>query len=173
MRGGDDAGNALEVGRGGDVMKAGGGAECGNGFGLAVADFEEEPAAGLERGEGGGDEAAVDGESIGAGEERGVGLEVADFGVERGEVGVGDVGRVGDDEVEDFTGDGGEEIALEEADGDSVALCVFFGESECGRGEVDGGDAGLGQVVRERDGEDAGAGADVQDLSWRDLTRGG
>lgn len=76
----------------------------GKGGALSVADFEGEKAAGLERGARLGDEAAVEVEAGGAGEERGVWLVVADLRVEQRGVGVGNIGRVGDDGVEGLTG---------------------------------------------------------------------
>ena len=58
----------------------------------------------------------------------------ADFDGDESAVGVGNVGGIGDDEFELLAGDGGEEIALQEADaiGDVIASCVFRGEGEGG-----------------------------------------
>ena len=114
------------------MLESGGGQEGVYGLLLAVADFEEEPAAGSERSEGGRDETAVDFEAVVAGEEGEMGFVVADLNGKRREVFGRDVGRIGDDEVELLAGDGSEEIALEKADGDGVEVGVFAGNGEGG-----------------------------------------
>ena len=69
-------------------------------------------------------------------------LVFADFDGDEGAVGVGDVGRVGCDDFELLIGDGGEEVALEEADvvGAPKTFCVEPGNRECTFGDVDRGD---------------------------------
>ena len=78
---------------------------------------------------------------------------VADFDGERGAVGIGDVGRVGDDDVEGLAGDGREKIALQKADsiGDVVALRILARDGERGCRDVDGGDLRR-ELVREGNG---------------------
>ena len=125
-----DAGDALQVGGEFNVGETGVGEESVDGWLLAVADFERDEAAGGESGEGLRDEAAVDFEAVVAGEEGEGWFVIADFDGEGIAIGGGDVGRIGDDEVELLAGDGREEIALEKADGNSVAICVFFGAGE-------------------------------------------
>ena len=83
-----------------------------NGWLLAVADFECDEAAGGESGEGLRDEATVDFEAVIAGEEGEGWFVIADFDGEGIAIGGGDVGRIGDDEVELLAGDGREEVAL-------------------------------------------------------------
>ena len=117
-----------------------------------------------------GDEAAVDVEAFVASEQGGVGLVVADLGVEGGLVGLGNVGRVADDGiVGGFVGDGGEEVGLEE--GDAVGHVVGFGvdpsDFEGFGGDVEGSDAGLGEVDGQRDGDGSGAGANVGDAEGK------
>ena len=51
---------------------------------------------------------------------------VADFDGEGSAVGGGDVGRIGDDDVELLAGDGREEIALEKADSSSCLDLRFL-----------------------------------------------
>ena len=66
-----------------------------------------------------GEEAAVDVEALGAGEEGGVGLVLEDLVGHGGGFVEGDVGRVGDDDVEGGEGlnqGSGEEIGLEKGD---------------------------------------------------------
>ena len=119
------------------------------GFALAVADLEGEEAVGFQESVGLGDEAAVDVEAFGASEESGVGLVVADFGVEGGAVGLGDVGRVADDGVVGgFVCDGSQEVGLEEGDavGYVVGFCVRLRDFQCFGGEVEGGDLGLWEM---------------------------
>ena len=69
-----------------------------------------------------GEEAAIDVEALGAGEEGGVGFVLEDLVRHGGGFIEGDVGGIGDDDVEGWGGlklGGGEEIGLEE--GDAVA----------------------------------------------------
>ena len=147
-----------------DVLEASGGEEIVDCSLLAISDFEGDEAAWNERREGGGNEAAVDVEAIVAGEEGERGFVVADFDGEGVAISAGNVRRIGDDEIELFTGNGGEEIALKKADAivDAVAFCVCFGEGEGRFGDVCGCDLCLGQVVREGNSDCAGAGTDVE-----------
>ena len=82
---------------------------------------------------GGGEEAAVDVETLRAGEEGGVGFVLEDLVGHGGGFVEGDVGGVGDDDVEGRGGlelRGGEEIGLEESDAvaEVVAGGVVFGD---------------------------------------------
>jgi hypothetical protein len=71
---------------------------------LVEADLEEEVAAGLEVARRLRDEAADDGEAVAAGRERDTRFVLAHLALESREVGLGDVGRIGDDDVEARTG---------------------------------------------------------------------
>ena len=95
-----DAWDALQVGCEFDVGESGVGEEHVDGGLLAVADFKRDETAGDESGEGLRDEAAVDIEAVVAGEESQRWLVVADFDGKGIAVGGGDVGWIGDDEVE-------------------------------------------------------------------------
>ena len=157
-----DAGDALEVGEEFDGVP--GSEEGGEGVALAEAELEGEKAGGLEQGVGLGEKAGVELEAGGAGEEGLRGLVGADLGVERGGIGIGDVGRVRDDGVEG--GLGGElleEVGLKKVDagGEVVGGGVLAGESEGFGGEVKRGDQGVGECVSESEGDGSGAGADV------------
>ena len=116
-----------------------------------------------------GEEAAVDVETLGAGEEGGVGFVLEDFVGHGGGFVEGDVGRVGDDDVEGREGleqGRGEEVGLEEGDvvGEAEAGGVVLGDGK-GRGvEVGSGDARGGKLGGECEGNGAGAGADVEDV---------
>src|ERR1019366_2628853 len=90
----------LEIGGEVEVLEARGSEQGRDGGGLAEADFQGEVAAWGECGERGGNEAAVDVEAVGAGKESEGGFVVADFDGERVAIGRGNVGRIGEDEVE-------------------------------------------------------------------------
>ena len=130
---------------------------------MVGADLEEEGAAGGEARGGFGDEAADEVESLGAAVERGGGI-VADFGGEGCDFPAGDVGEVGEDEVE-LGVVGWKEVGLVEADavGELVAGGVIGGEGESVGREVGGVDGGGGEFEGEGEGDDAGAGADVEE----------
>lgn len=95
---------------------------------LAAANFERDEAAGCECGEGLRNEASIDVESVVTGEQREGWFVIANFDGEGVAVCGGNVGWVGDDQVEGFASDRGEEIALEQADGAIVGLSVLFGD---------------------------------------------
>lgn len=134
-----------------------------DGVALVVADFHEEPAAGRERLPCLGDEALVNVQAGGAGVERGFWLVVADLFFEY--FIFGNVGRVGNDGVEDFFHHGGEQVRFEEANAgfELVAFGIFAGEFECGGGGVEGGDGGPWQRMSEGQGDGSAACADVSD----------
>ena len=119
----------MQVGREGDIAEAGLGKEFGDRFLLAVADFQNDEPAGRECHEGLGDEAAVDGETIRACKESLPGLEVADFGGEAHVVGLGDVWRVGDDDLILLACNGCKQVPDEKANsvGDSICSRVLTG----------------------------------------------
>ncbi len=75
----------------------------------------------------------------------------------------GTVGWVGEDGVEGLACYGGEEVGLEEADpiGKVEATGVLAGDGEGLGGDVEGGDAGLREVMGDGDGYGSGAGAYV------------
>ena len=109
-------------------------------------------------------EPSIDVEAVVAGEEGGGGFVVADFGLEGWGVGEGDVGWVGEDDVEWVVGfKRGEEIAFEEDDLGVVGLGVFAGYGEGGGGDVGGVDLGCGEVGGEGYGDGPGSGSDVGD----------
>jgi hypothetical protein len=101
---------------------------------------------------------------------------VHDLGLEGGGFVDGDVGRVGDDDVE---GRGGFELRRgEQVGGEKVdamaeveATGVVLRDGEGGGGEVGGGDVGGGEMGGEREGDGSGAGADVEDAEG-DASRG-
>jgi len=134
---------------------------------LAEAELEGEQAFGFEGRVGGGDEAAIDVEALGAGEEGGVRFMLEDFVGHGGGFVEGDVGRVGDDDVEGWGGlqlGSDEEIGLEKVDAmaEMVACGVVFGDGERRGVEVGGGDVGRGEFGGESESDSAGAGADVE-----------
>ncbi len=154
----------MEVGEGFDGFEACGLNQRGHGRLLAVSNFQEQVAAGNKCRVGCGDEAAVNLKAVIAGEEGEGWLVVSDFYGERGAVCGGDVGWVGDDEVELLASYGGEEIALKEADavGDVIELRVLAGEVERVARKIDGRDGCAGKLVGERNGYAARSGADVK-----------
>ena len=93
---------------------------------LAAADFKSDEATGDKDRVCLGNELTVDGEPIAAGEERKFRFVVADLDSERGSIGIGDIGRVGDDDVEGLACDRRKKIALKKTDSisDSVLLRV-------------------------------------------------
>lgn len=160
--------DAVEAGKVSRNFGAGGGegraGEGEDGGALGVADLGEQGAAGAEAGGGLPDEALDEAEAVGAAVQTEAGLVLADLGRTGLELGAGDVGEVGGDDVGP-TVQWGEQVALQEADafGDAVALGVAAGEGEGVRGDVDGGDLGLREVDGQSDGDGAGASADVGD----------
>lgn len=168
----DDALDSLEIGSEFDLMEAGEREHSFNGGRLAVSDFGGDETAGDETIEGLGDEAAVDIEAVGAGEEREGGLVVADFDGKGGPVDCGNVWRVGGDDVELLTDEGGEKVAMEESDGNSIAICVLAGEVEGFGREVCCRDGGMGEMVGEGDGDGTRACADVEDAGETAHDRG-
>jgi hypothetical protein len=165
---GDYTWDALEVMSYFDVVESGGGEE-GFDIGLLVeAEFEGEIAAGDKGRVGGGDEAAVDFESVASAEEGDVRFVLADFYGDEGAIGVGDVGRIGDDDFEVLAADGGEEVALQEANVvcDCVAGCVLAGDGESGFGDVGRCERRVGKLSGEGNDDGAGAGAYVNDAEW-------
>jgi hypothetical protein len=154
----------LEIVEEGDVFPVGEeGAEC---VALAVADLKGEEAIGLEGGAGLRDEATVEVEAEWTGEEGLRGLVVADLGMELSAVAFGNVGRVAEDGVVDFDFVVGDEVGVEEADavGEVVGAGIFAGYGEGFGGDVEGGDAGMGEMCGEGQRNGSGAGADVEDL---------
>ena len=102
---------------------------------LAKADFHEQRALRLKHGECLRDQPAINVEAVVPGEESERGLILADFDRERGAIRCRHIGGVGDDQLKALVGDGGEQIALEEANasGDFVACGVFAGDLQgCG-----------------------------------------
>jgi len=163
--GGGYAGDSLEVVGDFDVLEAGGGEKRFDVGLLAEAEFEDEIAAGDEGSMSGRDEAAVDFEAVVAAEEGDVGFVLADFDGDKRAVGVGNVGWVGGDDFESLARDGGEEVALKEADvaGDVVAGSVLASDGEGGVGDVDGGEGRVTKLSSKGNDDGAGAGADVED----------
>jgi len=79
---GYDAGNALQIGSELNSLEAVFGQQRAEGFGLPVADLEDESAAGDERPMRRRDETAIDGQAVIAGKECKFGLEIAHFNLE-------------------------------------------------------------------------------------------
>ena len=134
---------------------------CGDGG----ADFEDEPSAGTESGVSLGNEAGDDFEAGGSGEDGVARLEFADFELDLIFFGFADVRRIGDDEIESFREQAGEEIGFVEVDAilESMAGGVGAGDFEGGWGNVGGVDFCLREFFGEGEGDAAGAGADVEE----------
>lgn len=167
--GDEDAFEALKVLDESTLCQAGlGAAEFEDGVGMGGGALEGEHAAGAEGFGGLFDEGADEVEPVRAAAEGERGFVVADVAVEGFPLGIRDVGRVGQEEVEPAPfgpgAKGVEQGAVEELDAisDGVGGGVFGGEGEGVGGDV-GGEEGstVAEVVGEDDGDGAGAGADV------------
>ena len=127
-----------------------------------MADFKDQPSAGLETVEGLRDEAADEVEAIGTGKQ-GEGGIVHDLAGEGGALGLGDVGEIRDDAVERCF-DGGEEVAVEKGGvGNFQQGGIFLGEGEGIRGDIGKGEIPAGAGGGEGESEHAGAAAHVED----------
>jgi len=135
---------------------------CGDG----AADLEDEPSAGTESGVSLRNEAGDDFEAGGSGEDGVARFELADFELDLIFFGFADVGRIGDDEIESFREQAGEEIGLVEADAifELMAGGVGAGDFEGDGGNVGGVDFCLREFFGQGEGDAAGAGADVGDV---------
>jgi hypothetical protein len=96
---------------------------------------------------------------------------VANFALERGGVGIGDVRRIADDQIEErlgriFKGGQREQIGLDEADavGEVMARGVASRNFEGGAGSIRCDDFSVGQFVGERDGKASRTRADIGDI---------
>jgi hypothetical protein len=153
-----------------DVVVAGGllGQVAGEGA-LIEGDFEEEAAAGVQARKGFFEDSAVEGEAVGAAVEGGFGFVVTDAAVEGFDLGAGDVGRVGDDQIEGLGVDdgfeGGEEVAFFDGDaaGEAEAVEVAAGDGGGGGADLGGDDDGGLEAVRDGGGDAPAAGAEVED----------
>ncbi len=142
-----DAGDAGVIVEDADVLPAV--EEGGDGFALAEAELQGEQAVGGESGVGLRDKAAIDAKAVGTGEEGEVGFVVDYLGLEVWRVGEGDVGRVGDDGVEEIAGvelgrEGGEEVRLGEANavGEVKTLGIVSRDGQGSGGDVGCSDLG-------------------------------
>jgi hypothetical protein len=132
---------------------------------LAIAEFEHKASAWLKEIRAFAGESAVKVEPVRTAVEGEAGIMVANLGLKGGDFRAGDVGRIGDDEVETGSGrHGGEAVAGEELDAgiDGVSDGVLAGEREGPGGDIQGGDLGGGAFDGESDGQTAGAGAEVE-----------
>jgi hypothetical protein len=160
----DESINAGEIRPDFDVLPVMGLEDFGDDGGLVLAEFEDELGVWVEEGEAGVDEAADDVEAVWAAVEGEEGI-AADFAAEGGDFGTGDVGEVGDDEVEG-AGDFFEEVAADEAGvGEREAGGVEAGEVESVFGDVSEDDfgAGFGPGVGEIEANAAAAAGHVED----------
>ena len=89
---------------------------------------------------------------------------VADFAFERLDRSGGDIGGIGDDQIE-WAGECVEQVAKGELDGRLQRGGVGARDFESGRREVGCGDGVRLEFKRKRDGENPGAGADVGDAA--------
>lgn len=127
-----------------------------------MADFQDEPTAGIQAVEGLGNEAADEVETVVAGEQ-GERRIVHDLTSEGGAVGFRDVGEIGDDAVEN-TVNGGEEVALDEVRvGNLEGSGVFPRKGEGVWGDVGEGGVPAGSGSGEGEAEHAGAATHVED----------
>src|ERR1035438_6674799 len=85
-----------------------------HGLGKVEAKLHDRPSAWAKHPGGGGDEAAVNGKAIGTREKRGGRLVIANFPRQSGRVREGDIGRVGDQQIETTVREGAEQIGLDE-----------------------------------------------------------
>jgi len=112
---------------------------------------------------------SVGGQTVGPAIECEDRIVIADLGLQMGQVGCGDVGGIGDDEIEGTAASegrvGGEGVELQEMDGgfDARRSGVFASDGKGGGRDVDGGDPGPSEQAGQRDGDAAGSGADVED----------
>lgn len=158
----DEALDAGEVGEEAEADEAVLGGDVCDGLCLVVADFEGDAAAGVEVGGGGGEEAADDVHAIGAAIEGGDGV-APDFAREAGDLGAGDVGEVGDDEVEPG-GDFFKKVAAGELDvAEAEAGGIEPGEIEGVFGDVGELGAGVFPGGGEGEADAAGTGGDVEE----------
>lgn len=134
---------------------------CGDG----AADLEDEPSAGTECGVGLGNEAGDDFEAGGSGEDGVARFEFADFELDLIFFRFADVGRIGDDEVESFRSQAGEEVGFVEVDAgfELMAGGVGAGDFEGCGGNIGGVDFCLREFLGQSEGDAAGASADVGD----------
>ena len=142
---------------------------------LVPAYFDEHSGAGSELVFGLFDEPFNDGHAVGATVEGESGFVVGDFPGQVGDFGGWDVGGVGDEDV-DGSGDGGEEVTLEQVYAVLYAVSggVFIGELEGVGRDVGGSNDSFRKMERKGNGDGAAARAYVNDVqaSFRRLTGG-
>ncbi len=132
---------------------------------LPIAELGEEAAARVQSCRRFRREATVEVESVCAAVEGHAWIEVAHLGLQRGDLGGGDVGRVRGDEVEaQFRREGGETIAEVKCDspGQRISLRVASGQRESRIGNVQRVDAGGRTPRSEHDGDATSASAEVE-----------
>lgn len=127
---------------------------------LIVAEFEGDEGTRVEMRQRVGEEAFDDAESVGAAVERDDGI-AFDFGAEGLDLGGGDVGEVGDDEIEG-AGDFLEEVAADELGRDAEAGGVEAGEVEGVFADVGEDDFARRPGFGEAEADAAGAGGHVE-----------
>lgn len=160
----DEAVDAGEVGRGGSVEIAEFRATDGNWSALIVADFEGDEGVWIQVRQGIVEKAFDDTEAVGAAVECEDGV-AFDFGAEALDFGGGDVGEVGDDEIEG-AGDFFEEVAAQEFYICAEARSVEAGEVEGVFADVGKDDFTQGPSFGEAKADAAGAGGHVEHSRW-------
>lgn len=157
--------DAGEVGGGGGVEVAEFRAASGDWRALIMADFEGDEGIGIEVRQSIGEEAFDDAKTVGAAVEGEDGI-AFDLGAERLDLGGGDVGQIGDDEIKG-AGDFFEEVAAQELDVGAEARGVEAGEVEGVLADVSEDDFTQGPGFGETEADAAGAGGHVEHTRWR------
>lgn len=157
--------DAGEVGGGGGIEVAEFRAASGDWRALIMADFEGNEGVGIEMRQSIAEEAFDDAETVGATVKSEDGI-AFDLGAERLDLGVGDVRKVGDDEIE-AAGDFFEEVAAQELDVGAEARCIQAGEVEGVFADVSEDDFTQGPGFGETEADAAGAGGHVEHSRWR------
>ena len=123
--------------------------ECAYAVRDGAADFHNKVATGPECGVGCGDEVLDDFEASWSGEDGGAGLEFANFELHLVCLGLADVGRIGDDEVEGCSFQAVQQVGVveEEIAFELQAGGVGFGDFEGGGRDVGGVNLGVGQLL--------------------------
>ena len=164
-----DSGDFLQVAPQGDHCEAGRpGDQLRDRVGLTESEFEQQQAAGSKTRFRLRQESSNHVEAVVAGEERGCGLVVDHLRLQRRSIAFGDVGRVGNDQIE-RTIESVEQIGAAEPDavGHPVPRGVAARDLERQLRRIGGDDRDGGSLVRDRHRHAAAAGADVGDVRRR------
>ena len=127
-----NAGNALEVLDDVDVLKAGVAEQGLNHRGLTETELERKVSAGYEGRMRGGNKTTINIEPVLSAEQGDRRLVFANLRGDQGTIRVGNIGRIGEDDVELLTRDRSQQIAFEKTDviGHLIACCVIPGNRE-------------------------------------------